>query len=330
MEMTFHGSGLERPECVLAHESGLLIAPCWKDNGGISLVTSRGTAHHLAADPPKPLRPPGLRPNGVALEDGGTVLLAHLGAETGAICRLHPDGGVETVCDTVEGRPMPPANFVTLDRQGRIWFTVSTRVIPRADDYRATAHTGFIAVIEGGVARIVADGLGYTNEIVLSPDERQLWVNETFARRTSVFDLAPDTALSNKRTVAEYGMGTFPDGLALDEEGGLWATSIVSNRVIRIATDGSMQTVLEDSVPEHLETVEDAFREGTMGRPHLDRAESRQLKNISNLAFGGPDRRTAYLGCLLGDSIASFPAPVAGVAPIHWTASLGPLARHLP
>ena len=64
-----------------------------------------------------------------------------------------------------------------------------------------------------------------------------------------------------------------------------------------------------------------------MGRPHLDRAVSKRLKNISNLAFGGPDLRTAYLGCLLGDSIASFETPVAGARPVHWQADLGPLAR---
>ncbi len=42
------------------------------------------------------------------------------------------------------------------------------------------------------------------------------------------------------------------------------------------------------------------------------------LKNISSLAFGGADLRTAYLGCLLGDAITSFRAPVAGHSPVHW------------
>jgi hypothetical protein len=55
-----------------------------------------------------------------------------------------------------------------------------------------------------------------------------------------------------------------------------------------------------------------------MGRPHLDHAAGRVLRNISSLAFGGPGLRTAYLGCLLGDMIASFDAPVAGYPPAHW------------
>jgi hypothetical protein len=64
--------------------------------------------------------------------------------------------------------------------------------------------------------------------------------------------------------------------------------------------------------------VEEAFQSGTMARHHLDRVSSRKLRNISSLAFGGSDLRTAYLGCLLGDSIATFRSPVPGHPPPHW------------
>ena len=118
--------------------------------------------------------------------------------------------------------------------------------------------------------------------------------------------------------VTGFGKGTYPDGLSFDAEGGVWITSIVSNRVIRVAPDGSQQLVLEDADPAHLDWTEEAYLAGTMGRPHLDKAAGRVLKNISSLAFGGPGLRTAYLGCLLGDAIASFPSPVAGHPPAHW------------
>jgi sugar lactone lactonase YvrE len=164
----------------------------------------------------------------------------------------------------------------------------------------------------------VADGLGYTNEALPSPDGRYLYVNETFARRLTRFRIAADGALEGRETVAAFGAGTFPDGLAFDAEGAVWITSIVSNRVIRVAPDGSQQLMLEDSDPAHLAWVERAFQAGEMGRPHLDGIKSRRLKNVSSLAFGGPDLRTAYLGCLLGDALASFRSPVAGATPVHW------------
>jgi hypothetical protein len=50
----------------------------------------------------------------------------------------------------------------------------------------------------------------------------------------------------------------------------------------------------------------------------VDTIEGRVLRNLSSLAFGGPDRRTAYLGCLLGDRPATFRAPVAGAILPHW------------
>ena len=107
--------------------------------------------------------------------------------------------------------------------------------------------------------------------------------------------------------------------MTFDAQGGVWITSIVSNRVIRVTPEGDQEIVLEDSDPDHLAWVEEAYQAGELGRPHLDGVKSKRLKNISSLAFGGPDLKTAYLGCLLGDSIAFFRSPIAGVAPAHWS-----------
>jgi hypothetical protein len=95
-------------------------------------------------------------------------------------------------------------------------------------------------------------------------------------------------------------------------------TSVVSNRVIRIGPDGEAQVLIEDHDPARLATVEEAFLAGKMGRPHLDTSLGTRLHNVSSLAFGGPDGRTAWLGCLLSDSLATFRSPVAGLPPSHW------------
>nr|MBX2854072.1 hypothetical protein [Paracoccaceae bacterium] len=71
---------------------------------------------------------------------------------------------------------------------------------------------------------------------------------------------------------------------------------------------------------------EKAFQAGEMGRPHLDASPAKRLRNISNIAFGGPELRTAYLGCLLGDAIAQFDAPFKGEPLQSWDVDLGPLA----
>ncbi len=317
------GSGLRRPECVLAHESGLLFVADWEGDGGVAIVDDGGGVSRIAAA--SPARP--MRPNGIALEPGGAFLMADLGAEEGGVFRLHPDGAVEPVLTEFAGRPLPPTNFVHRDPQGRLWITVSTRRIPRNLGYRPDVDDGFILLLDRSGARIAADGLGYTNECHISPAGDFLYVNETFTRRLSRFPLRADGSLGAKEVVAQFGAGTFPDGLTFDAEGGVWITSIVSNRVIRVHRDGRQEAVIEDVDPGHLAEVEEAYLAGALGRPHLDTCRSRRLRNISSLAFGGRNLRKAYLGCLLGDSIAVFDAPVAGAPPPHWSYPLGALGQ---
>lgn len=308
------GSGLVRPECVLATAAGDLYCADWR--GGVAHLRADGSQQLYAgrlADGGE------LRPNGIALLADGSFLLAQLGAEDGGIHRLWRDGRVQPWLLAVDGVDLPPTNFVVQDGAGRTWITVSTRKSPRSLGYRRSCDDGFIVCVDaGGQARIVADGLGYTNEVALHPSGAWLYVNETFARRLSRFPLRADGSLGAKEVVTEFGAGTFPDGLAFDEDGHVWVVSIVSNRLLRVDPDGRATVWLEDSEPAHLDWVEAVFDAGHMDRPHLDGVRSRLLRNISSIAFAGPDRRTAVLGCLLGDCLYTLRLPVAGVAPAHW------------
>lgn len=312
-DVQFQATGLVRPECVLATSDGSLYTADWR--GGVAQVRPDGS-HALYAG----TLPGGhaLRPNGIALRRDGSFLLADLGDTTGGVFELDRRGNVRPLLEEVGGVVLPPTNFVFEDAHERTWITVSTRQVPRAAAYRADVADGFIILVDRRGARIVADGLGYTNEAALSAGGEWLYVNETFGRRLSRFRVGADGALSQRETITTFGRGTFPDGLAFDAEGHAWITSIVSNRVLRVAPDGSTTVIVEDADPAHIDFCEQAYLQGTMGRPHLDRAAGARLKNISSLAFGGPDLRTAYLGCLLGDSIATFRAPVAGLRPVHW------------
>lgn len=318
----FVGEGLVRPECVLAHASGHLFAADWEGNGGVAVIAPDGAVRRVTArDVTEPLRP-----NGVALEDGGTFLVTHLAPTAGGVFRLHPDGRTEPVLVEVDGRPLPPTNFVLLDREGRMWVTVSTRRVPRDDAARPDVADGFVVLVPpGGAPRIVADDLGYTNECIVSVDGRHLYVNETFGKRLSRYEILGER-LGERETVATFGEGTFPDGVAPDADGGLWITSIVSNRVIRIAPDGTVTTLLEDGDPREMAATEAVFAAGRLDRPRLDHRHGRLLANTSSLAFGGPDLRTGYLGCLKGASIGVIDMPVAGAAPVHWHADLSRLA----
>ena len=307
----FAGDALFRPECVLATARGSLYCSDW--NGGVTWLKADGGQQRILAINPEI----DFKPNGFCLLENGDFLIANI-SDDGGIWRLARDGTLRPYLLEADGMRLPASNFVLLDDRGRVWITVSTRREPRSLGYRPDVDDGYIILVDGAGARIVADGLGFTNEVVLSADGRHLYVNETFVRRTSRFTIAPDGSLSDKQTVATYGEGIFPDGLTFDREGSLWVTSIVSNRVIRVAEDGAHEVLLDDSDPAHLDWVEEAYRSGTMDRPHMDRVKSRKLRSISSLCFGGADLKTLWLGCLLGDTVARLPAPVAGRPPAHW------------
>jgi sugar lactone lactonase YvrE len=308
----FVGDDLDRPECVLALATGELLVSDWR--GGVSMFCGDGgdrRGMYIEGNPS------GVLPNGFALNPDGTVLVANLG-DSGGFWQLQPDGEMTPYLVELDGEPIPPANFVLNDHQGRTWMTVSTRLTPRDRAYRQDVADGFILLEQEGQARLAADGLGYTNEVQVDPSGEWLYVNETFARRTSRFRIGPRSQLGPRETVCEYGAGTFPDGLCFDVEGAFWVTSIISNRVIRVTPEGEQQLLLEDADREHLVWVEEAYQANELGRPHLDQVRSRHLQNISSLAFGGDDLKTIYLGCLLGRRIASFRSPVKGMAPAHW------------
>jgi sugar lactone lactonase YvrE len=312
-ELRFVGSGLVRPECVLANAAGDLFTADWR--GGVAHLRPDGGQALYVGTGPAGLA---LKPNGIALLRDGSFLLTHLGNDEGGVFQLQRDGRVTPWLLQVDGVDLPATNFVVEDTGGAFWVTVSTRLKPRALGYRRSCDDGFIVRVDERGAAIVADGLGYTNEVAVHPTGQWLYVNETFARRLSRFALRADGSLGVKEVVTEFGPGTFPDGLAFDEEGHAWVVSIVSNRLIRVAPDGQCTVWLEEADAEHLAWVEQAFEAGTMGRPHLDGAPSRHLRNISSIAFAGSDRRTAVLGCLLGDTLATLRLPVAGVKPTHW------------
>ncbi|WP_158969530.1 SMP-30/gluconolactonase/LRE family protein [Paraglaciecola sp. L3A3] len=314
-DIKFFAQGLVRPECVLATADGYFYTADFR--GGVCKIGPDG--NHQLILPKESNGCPELKPNGICLLENGDFLIAHLGDEIGGIYRLTQDGVVSPFITHTDGKPLPPSNFIYLDHQGRLWLTVSTRKIPRADAYRSDVSDGYIALIENGQATIVADNIGYTNEVYVTEDGAKLFVNATFTRETLSFDITADNQLINRKVVASYDKGIFPDGLTMDTEGYLWVTSIVSNTVLRVdPKTGLSQVILEDNDAAHLTWVEEAYKAHTMGRPHLDNVKSQVLQNISSLAFCGNNLSTLALGCLLGNSIGKIESNFSGVKPAHW------------
>lgn len=81
-----------------------------------------------------------------------------------------------------------------------------------------------IMVRPGGTAVKAAGDLLFPNGTVITPDGKTLIVAETFGQRLTAFDILPDGMLANRRVWAEM-KGYYPDGICLDEAGGIWVAS---------------------------------------------------------------------------------------------------------
>ena len=308
-DLGFVGRGLVRPECVLCTAAGDIYVS--HAQSGVTRIRPDGSQTDYRAP-----GEPEIKVNGYAIARNGDFLVANLDPP-GGVWRITRDGGREPFLMDVGGRPLPTANFVMVDGQERVWATFSTWLVPRGLAYKPAPAQGSIVLVDGKGARIVSEGIGYTNEAIVDPTGEWLYINETMGRRTSRARITAD-GLGPRETVVDYGHGLYPDGLVFDEDGGLWMTSVVSNRVVYVSPGRRQHVVVEEFDAAHLDVVEAAYKSGTMGREHLDKITTKVMKSLSSMAFGGADRRTAYLGNLLDDRIYSFRSPVAGLKPAHW------------
>ena len=159
--------------------------------------------------------------------------------------------------DTLAHEPrMNQPNDLAVDARDRVY----------ASDPNWAESTGRLWRIDpDGAATLLEAGMGTTNGVEVSPDGRRLYVNESVQRRVWVYDLADDGSISNKRLLVEFpdfGM----DGMRCDADGHLYVTRYGKGTVAKLSPSG--EVLLEVTLAG---------------------------KNPSNIAFGGPDGRTAYV-----------------------------------
>jgi sugar lactone lactonase YvrE len=98
-------------------------------------------------------------------------------------------------------------------------------------------------VTADGVARRVAEDIWFPNGMVLTPDESTLVVAESWARRLTAFDIAPDGGLTNRREWATTG----GDGITMDTEGAIWTSDVAEDQplVRRVRPGGEILDEIE-------------------------------------------------------------------------------------
>jgi sugar lactone lactonase YvrE len=309
--VTSVGTGLRRPECVVASKDGHVYVSHL--GAGLLKLSPDGTQTVLGST--QMVDGELWIPNGFARREDGSFLIANMG-ESGGVWKLDMEGRVIPELRQVDGTTLGATNFVLRDQHDRVWITVSTRQWPISEAFKRRdgriIADGYIVLVDRMGPRIVADGLAFANELRLSPSGDRLYVAETMGSRIKQFLVRPDGSLDAGKTFTDFAGAAFPDGITFDQEEFLWTASIISNQVIRVAPDGRQTVILEEAHKEHVQAIVAKMEDGTITREDMQTTPAHVLRNISSVCFGGADRRTVYLGSLGNDRLISFRSDVAG------------------
>ena len=220
-------------------------------------------------------------------------------------------GDVTVLTEKFEGKRYNSPNDVCVDTKGRIWFT---------DPYYGPDRSHLELDVDGvyridpsppaplpkaegslRVTRVLTQKeVQRPNGIAITPDDKTLYVIDSHPkpdgnRKVWAFDVAKDGSLAKQRLVYDFGKGRGGDGMKLDMNGNLWVAAGISVKrgpgetldnppgVYVISPQGKLLGLIP--IPENL---------------------------ITNLAFGGPERKTLHVTA--GKTVYRLPTNIAGYA----------------
>lgn len=216
---------------------------------------------------------PTMKGNGLTYDADLNLLVCE--HATSSVVRISPDGRREVLCSHYRGRELNSPNDIVVGNDGSIWFSDPT--YGRMDHFgvKRPVQLGFQGVYRmrpghrpGDEPELVVDRNLFTqpNGLTFSPDQRQMWVNDTEQANIRLFDVTAD-GLTDMRLfaggIADRRLPGRPDGMKTDRDGNIFVTA--PGGVWVYAPDGELL--------------------GKIACPEL----------VANLHWGGEDWSTLYL-----------------------------------
>ncbi len=181
----------------------------WSETGGITTF-----------------RKPCAQSNGLAWDREGRLIVCE--HATSRITRTETDGSITVLASHHDGKELNSPNDVVVKSDGAIYFSDPTygrdkyygnpRPLPL--DFRGV----YRVAPDGKALSLLAGDFGQPNGLCFSPDEKQLYVNDTDRQHIRLFDVRDDGSLANSRVWAETkgeGAGA-PDGMKIDSAGNIY------------------------------------------------------------------------------------------------------------
>ena len=198
-------------------------------------------------------------PAGLAFHRDGSLYVADEGDDIHGVLRI-VDGQATILANAYQGLSLNGANDLVFDRDGVLYFS---------DPWRSSLQNpvgGFYRLFPDDRLERIDHGLAFPNGVALSADGTAVFLAETQHHRILRYPIGPSGAIGAREDFASLPGGEGPDGMAFDEAGHLYVAHYGGSKVAVFAPSGEM--IEEIPVPG---------------------------AQVTNVAFGGPDRRTLVI-----------------------------------
>jgi gluconolactonase len=135
-----------------------------------------------------------------------------------------------------EGRPLKGLNDLQPDDQGSIY--VGSLEFDALSDQKPVPGNLFRVDPDGTVTKLW-EGIEVTNGLGFSPDRKLLYHADSTTQAVWAYDVKSDRTVADRRVFAKVPDG-WPDGLAIDAEGGVVVATVKSGEVVRFKPNGTI------------------------------------------------------------------------------------------
>jgi gluconolactonase len=207
-------------------------------------------------------------------------------------------GSITVLTERYQGKRYNSPNDVCVDNRGRVWFTDPRYGLDRSD-LEMTDEAVYRIDADGTVSRVLTQpAVQKPNGIAITPDGRTLYVIDANPqangnRKIWSFAVSAEGVPSGQKLVFDFGKGRGGDGMRLDVHGNLWVAAGIN------VSRGLAETL---DNPAGVYVISPAGR--LLGRIPIPE------DLITNLAFGGPERKTLHVTA--GKTLYQVPVNVAG------------------
>ena len=192
---------------------------------------------------------------GYTIQSDGSLLLF---MDRGSVA-VWRDGNLKYLVNKMEGETDNRFNDVAADPAGRVFCGTMPTDTRSATLYRMDTDGSVTTVLEG---------VGLSNGIGFSPDQKQMYYTDSLARKIYIFDYDVNSGdITNQRVFVETpDDGSIPDGMTVDAEGYVWGARWDGSSLYRYNPDG--EQVVQIQFP---------------------------AKKVSSVIFGGVDLTDMYV-----------------------------------